>query len=63
MSRRGQAADHRVRAHVPLPDPAAPDCCTCGLRLDLPNALHVDRPPAAVQAHTAVERRKLADHD
>jgi hypothetical protein len=63
MSRRGHAADRRARAHVPIPAPDAPDCCTCGLRIDLKNQLHTDRPPAAVQAHTAVERARLAEHD
>ena len=61
--KRGHAADRRVRPHMPTPDPGAPDCCTCGLTLAARNALHVDRPPAAAQAHTAVERARLAETD
>ncbi len=62
--KRGHAADRRVRPHEPIPDPQVPGCCaTCGLRTDVTNALHTDRPPAAVQAHNAVERRKLGEHD
>lgn len=62
--KRGHAADRRVQPHVPIPDPNVPDCCaTCGVRTDLANRLHTDRPPAAVQAHTAVERARLAETD
>lgn len=39
------------------------DPATCGVRTDVPNALHTDRPPAAVQAHNAVERARLAETD
>lgn len=61
-SGRGYAAHSRVRPHVPIPDDA--DCCTvCHVRVDVKNALHLDRPPAAVTEHQAVERNRLADHD
>lgn len=62
--KRGHAADHRVRPHPELDDPAVPGTCQiCHLPTGTRNALHTDRPPAAVQAHTAVERRKLAETD
>lgn len=60
MSRRGHAADHRVRPHVPIPDDL--DCCrVCNLRTDVANKLHTDRPPAAVTEHQAAERRRLGE--
>lgn len=64
MSRsgRGYAADSRVRPHVPIPDDA--DCCTvCRIPVAVKNALHLDRPPAAVTEHQAVEHRKLSEND
>jgi hypothetical protein len=62
--KRGHAADRRVRPHRELPDPAVPGCCSvCGLRTDLPNKLHTDRPTPAAEAHQAVERRTLGEHD
>jgi hypothetical protein len=62
--RRGHAADHRVRPHAEIEDPAVPGTCQiCRLPTGTANQLHTDRPPAAVQAHNAVERARLADND
>jgi hypothetical protein len=53
-------ANRRVRPHVPIEDDAG--CCTvCNVPTGVKNALHLDRPPAAVEAARAVEHRKRID--
>lgn len=59
---RSYAVERRVRPHVPIEDDAG-NCTICNLPIAVKNALHVDTPPAAVQAHNAVERARLAETD
>lgn len=63
-SRRGHAADRRVRPHVPADDPQTPGCCAiCRLPVGLKNRLHLDRLPAVDPDITAAEHRRLAERD
>lgn len=64
-TRRSNAVDRRARPHLPIPDPQAPGCCTCGVRMDLKvrNEYHLDQLPAVDQAITDAERARLGERD
>jgi hypothetical protein len=49
--------------HVPTPDPNVPDCCTCGLRTDVPNQHHIDHYPTTSPDAAAFERRQLGEKE
>jgi hypothetical protein len=56
---RAWAVERRVRPHEPIEDDAG-NCTVCNVPVALKNALHLDAPPAAVQAARDVdERRRL----
>jgi hypothetical protein len=64
VSRRGHAADRRVRAHVPIEDPQAPGCCSiCGVPTAAKNKRHLDELPAVDPDITAAEARRYGEHD